>query len=111
MVVQALIPESTIEAFDIGILRRLTRLDECQLYTASMSPCIECQTGEFRSMIDPDHLWQRAMLCNAVQYTCHTLSRNRGIDLDDDAFPGTVINHIQAAKTSAIGEAVMYEIH
>src|SRR5690242_10813351 len=111
MVVEALIPESPIEAFDVCILRGLARLDECQLYTVSMSPCIECQTGEFRSMIDPDHPGQRAMLCNAIQYTYHALSRNRGIHLDDDDFPGTVIHHIETAKASAIGKAVMHEIH
>ena len=111
MVVEALIAESTIEAFDIGILRGLAWLDECELHTASMRPCIECQTGEFGSMVDPDHLRQRAMLCNAVQYTRHALSRNRGIDLDDDAFPGTVIHHIEAPNASAIRQTIMHEIH
>ena len=31
VVIQTLIPESAIEAFDLGILRGLARLDECEL--------------------------------------------------------------------------------
>ncbi|BCT68596.1 hypothetical protein NNRS527_02199 [Nitrosospira sp. NRS527] len=92
MVVKTFISESTIKAFDIGILRGLAWLDERQPYPASMSPCIECQAGEFGPMIDPDHLGQRAQPCNAIQYTRHALSRNRSIDLGDDAFLGEVIN-------------------
>lgn len=53
MVVEALIPESTIEAFNTGILRGLARWDECELYTPGMGSFIQCQAGKFRSRIDP----------------------------------------------------------
>jgi hypothetical protein len=107
MVIQALIPEWAIKAFDVCILRGLARLDEYQLHTASMSPSIECQTGEFGPMVDPDQLWQRRVLRNIIQYACHARSRNRCIGLNEDAFPGTVIHHIQAANASAISLFVM----
>ena len=58
MVVQALIAETPVEAFDIGILRGFAGLGECQLHTTGMRPCIECETGEFRLVINPDHLWR-----------------------------------------------------
>ena len=111
MVIQALIPQSTIEALDIGILRGLARLDERQLHTPGMGPFIQCQAGKFRSMIDPDHPWQRPLPGNALQYTRHPLSRNGGIHLNDDTLPGTVIDHIQTANAPAVSQAVMHEIH
>ena len=112
MVIQALIPKSTIEAFDIGILRGFARLDEGEFHTPpGMGPLIQCQAGEFRSMINPDHPWQRTVPGNVVQYARHTLSRNGSSDLDDDALPGTVIHHIQAANAPAVSQTVVHEIH
>lgn len=49
MVIQALIPESTIKALDIGILRGLARLDEGEFHTPGMCLFIQCQAGKFRN--------------------------------------------------------------
>ena len=111
MVIQTFVPKMPVEAFNIGILRRLARLDECELYTPGMGPFIKCQAGEFRPMINPDHPWQSSLPGNAIQYARHPLSREGGIHLNDDTLPGTVIDHIQTANAPAVSQAVMHEIH
>lgn len=55
LVIQAFVTKSPIEAFDICVLHRLAKLGECQLDALGMRPSIQSQTGELRSMIDPNH--------------------------------------------------------
>src|SRR5678816_534196 len=51
MVVQAFVPEATIEAFNERVLRRLAWCDEFQLHAIAIRPLIERPTGELRSLV------------------------------------------------------------
>ena len=50
--VQALIPQSTVEAFDVRILNRFTWLDERQFDVGISSPGIERATPEFTPVVE-----------------------------------------------------------
>lgn len=40
-----------VEAFDVGVLGRLARLDVDELDTALFGPLLECFTDEFRAVV------------------------------------------------------------
>jgi len=56
MVVQALIPEPTVEALDERVLRRFACLDQLELHTVLVGPLVQCLASEFRPLVSPDRL-------------------------------------------------------
>ena len=54
VIVQTLIPKTAIEALDIGILRRLSCLDQLELNAILVSPLIQRLAGEFRPLVSTD---------------------------------------------------------
>lgn len=54
MRVQALVPEATIEAFDMCIVGRLARTGEVQRHPVDVSPMVQGFRDEFGSIIHPD---------------------------------------------------------
>jgi hypothetical protein len=50
--IQALVPESSVKAFDISILNRFARTDEIQLHLVSICPFIQDTPGKFGTVID-----------------------------------------------------------
>ena len=62
MLVQALIAELAVKAFDVGILIRFSRSNERQVYVRVIRPHVEHLAFELRAVIDGDGLRQPAGL-------------------------------------------------
>ncbi len=58
ILIQAFIPEPTIECFDVRVLVELARFDEEQLNTSGVRPCQHGSTAEFFPVIGSDCLGQ-----------------------------------------------------
>lgn len=56
VIVQALVPKLTVEAFDVSVLRGLAGLDELQGDAVGICPLVERLAGEFRTLVGADGL-------------------------------------------------------
>ena len=54
MFIQALVSKSSVEAFDISVLVRFTRIDLPQVHIALMRPVEHCLANELRSIVTAD---------------------------------------------------------
>jgi hypothetical protein len=52
--VKTFVAESSVEAFDVGILGRLARFDKIEGDLVGVGPGVERVAGEFRSIVDHD---------------------------------------------------------
>jgi len=74
MSIEALLPEATIEAFDLGIVGRPTWPAEIQLHAAFIRPFVHDLGNEFAAVINLNRRWQAAMRSYPVQCVDHILS-------------------------------------
>ena len=51
MVIQTLIPEASVEAFDEGVLSRFAGLDQLELNAMLAGSLIQCLAGKFRPLV------------------------------------------------------------
>jgi len=56
VLIQALVPEGTVEAFDVGLLGRTARLDQDVFDDVLLRRCHKCCAREFRPVIGSDFL-------------------------------------------------------
>jgi hypothetical protein len=54
--VQALVPETPVEALDERVFHRLAGADELKLDPAQVCPRIKCLPGELRAVVEHDRL-------------------------------------------------------
>ena len=71
MQVQALAPECSVEAFDESVLDRLARLNEVELHTSSVGPCIERAAAELGAVVRDDHIGQASGLREPLHHLDH----------------------------------------
>ncbi len=64
--VQALVPEPTVEALSVRILHRFPGLDEVQCYAALVRPLIQDLAGELRTVVAHDTCWQSSRQCEPI---------------------------------------------
>src|SRR5574343_462369 len=74
MVVQALISESAVEAFDERILRRFACLDQLELHAVLVGPLVQSLAGEFRSLVCPDRLGIAPETRRLIEHPGHVMS-------------------------------------
>lgn len=58
---QALVAKAAVEALDVSVLHRLSRLDEAQFDTVCRRPCLQRPTGELRTVVVADDLGQSTL--------------------------------------------------
>src|ERR1035437_6656758 len=78
VLVQTLIPELAVEAFDVAILHRPARRDEVQLYSVLIRPPVQHLAGELRTVVD-DHVLRFSSCCFRPSNTRTT--RNPGSEV------------------------------
>ena len=91
MFIQAFIPEFTVEALDVRILRWLAWLNQLQLYAMLISPLIECPAGKLWPLVCPDSFGVASEACSLIQHPCHLVARNTQVDNQVDCFLGAVV--------------------
>lgn len=102
VLVQALVAEFAVEALDVGVLDRLARTDKRQLHTLLERPGIQRLALEVRTVAHCDRLRQSAGLGEPLEHPHRPSSRQRGIDLDGQTFPRTVVHDHQAPQLASI---------
>lgn len=68
MRIQALLPQSAIEGFDMGIVRRLARTGKCQLYALLTGPTVQYPGNKFRAIVDLNTLRTATLLPDLAQH-------------------------------------------
>ena len=71
MVIEALIPEASVEAFDESVLGRFSGLNHLELNPAPVRPLVECLAREFRPLIGSDRLGIPPETCGLVKSSCY----------------------------------------
>ncbi len=110
VLVEAFVPEPAVEAFDIGVLGGLSRLDQDVLDASCLQPGHEGPAGEFRAVVGPDGLRVTSEACCALQHPGDIGPGHRQIHRDVDALAGEVIGDGQAFDSPAIGQCVADEV-
>ena len=80
MLIQAFVPELSIETFHERILRWLTWLDKTQRSIAFLGPEEHRLAGELRSVIADDHWRQAASFTELIQEAGYLLPCDRSRD-------------------------------
>src|SRR6185437_10757125 len=100
--VETLVAEAPVEAFDIAVLRRLAWLDELQLDPALVGPLVESPPGELRAVVRP---YQHGLPAGLDQ-TCHDPHDVRAgegkVCLQRQALPAVVIHHRQNPNYASV---------
>jgi hypothetical protein len=98
-VVQLLVSQATVEAFDEPVLRRLAGCDVMPLNMCLIAPVQNGIAGEFRAVITDNHLWFSPLCDQLNEFTRYPLSRQRGIGHQCQAFASAIIDHREHAES------------
>lgn len=93
--VQELIPQSAIEAFDEGVLDRLTRCDVVPFYLGPIRPLQDRVAGKLAAIVADNHLRLAALLDDPVQFTSDAQTGKGCVGDKAQAFPGAIIDDRQ----------------
>ncbi len=72
---------------------------------------LQCSADVLRADIDPNASGLAAPLDDAVERARHPQCRQRNINLDGEAFPIEVIEHVQRPEGTPVAELVRHEVH
>jgi len=111
VLVQALIPETPVEALAGAVLHRLPRLNEVVPDPSLVAPLVEHPAGELRAVIGDDDLRPATFMDDSIQHPPHPKTRQAGVHLDGQALAGEGVDHIQGPQRPAIGQGIRGEVH
>ena len=77
--IQAIVPELTVEAFHKRILGGLPRLNKLQLDISTLRPEEHCFTRELRAVVANNNGGLASLVADALQIPGHPCARNRYI--------------------------------
>ena len=100
----------TVEAFDIGILGRLARLDELKGDGVTLSPVSQSFADELRAVVHPKPLGLATQFNELIQCPNHPGRRQAGVDLNAKRLPVVVIHHIEGPKAPSAPQAIGHEV-
>jgi hypothetical protein len=107
---QAFIAKSTVEAFKMAVLHRLSGLNVIGRYLPFDTPSQEVARGEFRAVVHAQGLRRTTLGDHAVQDTCDPLTRKAAIDFQGQALTGEIIDDAQHSHASSGSQRVIHEI-
>ena len=90
--VQALLPEPTVETFYIRVLDRFSWPYEVEFHAVPVCLLVHGSRSELRPVVRRDDPGQPMRLCQPLQNRHHPLPRDRGAHLDGRANPAKVIH-------------------
>lgn len=111
MLVQALIPQSTVERFDVGVLVRLAGLDQPQRDPATMRPVQHGAADELWAVVGADDRGRTPLGTDTVEDPNQVIATDRVLGHDRDRLVGRVVHHDQALERTTGGDPVEHEVH
>jgi len=109
--IEALIPQPTVEAFDMTVFHRLARPDELQFDSPSMRPAVKGLAGKLWPVVRADDCRTLPHGTQTFQSSRHPLAGQGVVHFHHRALPVKEIDHREHTETSAIFQAIAYEIH
>lgn len=109
--VQAFVAEPPVEAFDVGVLHGLARLNEGERDAAGVCPLVERAPGELGAIVHHDRLRQSADAGQPIERSDDPCAGQREVHLERGALPRVVIDDRQRAEPPPVGERVAHEVH
>ena len=82
VLVQDLLAEGPVEAFDVGVLVGLAGLDVADRHAVELGPLHEGLAQELRAVVGAQDLRQAVVTLELFKNADQTRGRDRGIDLD-----------------------------
>ena len=108
--IEHFVSDTVVEAFDKGILIRLTAFDVIDEDTVLGAPTREDLTQELRAVDDAQDVGQVAFSFDPLEQP-HEASRSKGsVDLDSDGLPVVVIDKIEQPKARTLVQRVAHEV-
>ncbi|KPL49538.1 hypothetical protein XAXN_06990 [Xanthomonas axonopodis] len=107
MLIEALVAELAVEAFDVGVLRWCPRLDQDVFDAVPLRPGDKGVAGELGAIVGPHDTW----IGRLVQQTHPIGAADAVVNRNVHALAGEVIDHSQALDAAAIGQRIEDEVH
>ena len=111
VVVQTLIPETTVEALDERVLGGFACLNQLELNAMLAGPLVEGLAGKFRPLISPNSLWVASEASRLIEDACHVMSGNPEVDREIDGLLAEIIDDGQHLDPSTIRQGITDEVH
>ena len=106
VLVEALIPELAVEAFNVGVLGWLARLNQDVLDTSCLHPCHEGPACELWSVVGSDGLWIAPEACGSLKDSGDVRARHGQVYRDVHTFMAEVVGDGQALDAPAVAQRV-----
>ncbi len=94
VLVQTLVAQATIKAFNEAVLLRLARRDVVPLDLCVLAPRQHGVTGQLGAVVADHHARQPSMLGDSAQLANDPPPRQRGVDDAGQAFPAVVVDDV-----------------
>ena len=104
VLVEAFIPELAVEAFNVGVLGWLARLNQDVLDASCLHPCHEGPACELRSVVGPDGLWIAPEACSSLKDSGDVRARHGQVYCDVHTFMAEVVGNGQALDAPAVAQ-------
>ena len=108
---QPIVAHRAVIALDISILLRLARLDEVDANAAFGGPGQRHGADVLRAVIAANDLGFATPFDDPVEGADDAFGRQGEIDLDAESLTVVVVDHIEQADATAIGQLVVHEVH
>ena len=108
--IQELVSQPPIEAFDEGVLDRLARCDVVPFHLGPIRPLQDRVAGELATIVADDHLRLASSLDDPVQLTGNPQAGKRRIGDERQALPGAIVDHRKHPEPATIGELIRHEV-
>jgi len=111
VLVEPLVPDRAVVAFDVGVLLRLAGLDMLQEDVPFAGPFLQLLADVFRPVINPDGTRRASPLDDPVEAADHPLGGQREVHLDAQSLAVEVVQYVQQPERSAVLQPVGHEVH
>ena len=111
VLVEAIVAEGAVEAFDEGVLHGFAGLDVVEVDVIALSPEMQRFAGELGAVVGSDGVGKAVGLGERIEHGSHRRTADGGIHVQGQALTGEVVHERQAAKAASAGKLVVNEIH
>jgi hypothetical protein len=108
---QAIVAHCAVIAFDVGVLLRLSRLNEVKA-DAALSGLRQVRGADvLRTAIATNDHWLTSPFDDPVELSDDPFRGQLEVELDTESFAVVVVDYIEQTDIAAIGQLVMHEVH
>lgn len=105
-----LVAVAAVEAFDVGVLVWLARLDVVDHHAVRFAPRGEHLAQELGAIVSAQHVRQAAFGLQLFEHAHQPFTGERGIDLDAQRFTVEVIEHVEGPEPYAVVKRIAHEV-